>query len=324
MITPDEKISKTRQAAYQNNSQNFDDICFTFFRCPTCYKETIDLTLLPLVDKELFSDNDVLKKQELTLSQIFDADFDFLHEKGNCDCNLKSTLELRRIIYCYSQGITDYHNYIDYPFEQIEKFQIHLTKTSSEKTLLFFDTETTGLPKNWKASYKELNNWPRLVQIAWIIADNSGNIIEQNNYLIKPTAFSIPDDATKIHRISTQNAMENGHELQFVLNQFNTSVTKSDIIVAHNLNFDINVVASEMFRSTVNSVIFDKDQICTMERTVEFCKLPGAYGYKYPKLSELYQILFHSTFVEAHDASADIKATFKCFFELLKRQTIKI
>jgi len=324
MTTPDDKIIKSRQKMYQMGRGNFDDICFTVFRCPSCGNETMDLTLLPIVDKEDYSVTDVQKTQELTLAKIFDADFDFLHEKGKCVCTQKSTLELKRVVYCYNQGKIDYQNYIDYPFKTIKKFQINLIDTNSTKTFLFFDTETTGLPKNWKASYRDLDNWPRLVQIAWIIADVNSNIIEQKNYIIKPSGYSIPEDATKIHRISTQKAFQNGQELAFVLNQFNECINKSDTIVAHNLSFDLNVMASEMFRANINSDIFDKEQICTMESTINYCKLPGNYGYKFPKLSELYQKLFYTNFDEAHDASVDIKATFKCFYELLKNRTIKL
>lgn len=324
MKTPDDKITKTRQAMYQKDRNNFDNICFTVFRCPSCGNETMDLTLLPIVDKEQYSDLDILHTQELTLAKIFDADFEFLHEKGNCQCALKTILELRRVIYCYNQRATDFHNYIDYPFENIKKFQIDLTEKNTEKTFLFFDTETTGLPRNWKASYKELDNWPRLVQIAWILSDIDGSIMEEHNYVIKPNGFSIPLEATKVHRISTQKALQEGKEPQIVLNQFNNCINSVDFIVAHNISFDINVVASEMYRSKIDSDIFNKEQICTMERTINFCKLPGNYGYKFPKLSELHQKLFYTTFDEAHDASVDIKATFKCFYELIKNKTIKI
>lgn len=324
MTIPDDKIVKTRQQMYQSDRVNFDDICFTVFRCPSCGSETMELTLLPIVDKEHYSNTDVQRTQELTLAQIFDADFDFLHEKLNCECPKNSILELRRVIYCYNQGNTDYQNYIDYPFESIKKVQINLMDTISTKTFLFFDTETTGLPKNWKASYKDLNNWPRLVQIAWIIADANGNIIEQRNYIIKPNDFIIPEDATKIHRISTQIAFQQGQELDYVLNQFNDCVNKCDTIVAHNLSYDLNIVASEMYRADMDSAILEKKQICTMESTINYCKLPGNYGYKFPKLSELYQKLFYSNFDEAHDASVDIKATFKCFYELIKNKIIKL
>ncbi len=268
MTTPDNKIIKTRQKMYQMDRGNFDDICFTVFRCPSCGSETMDLTLLPIVDKEDYSDIDVQRTQELTLAKIFDADFDFLHEKGNCDCTQNPTLELRSVIYCYNQGNIDYHNYIDYPFETIKKYQFNLIDTVSSKTFLFFDTETTGLPKNWKASYKDMNNWPRIVQIAWIFADINGSIIEQKNYIIKPNGFSIPEEALKVHKISTQKALQQGQELDFVLNQFNDCVNKSDTIIAHNLSFDLNVIASEMFRSNIDSDIMDKEQICTLESTI--------------------------------------------------------
>lgn len=324
MRVPDDRISETRQDMYQRDKQNFDDVCFTVFHCPSCGAQKMDLTLLPIIDKEKHADADIQYTQETTLDKIFDADYDFLHEKGNCECKQKSTLVLNRVIYCYSNGETDFHNYIDYPFEQIKKFQISLSNRNSAKTFLFFDTETTGLPKNWKASYQDIDNWPRLVQIAWIVADVNGNISEQSDYIIKPNGFTIPVDSTKVHRISTQQALEHGNELYFVLNEFNNCVRNVDYLVAHNLSFDINVVASELFRSHIDSDIFDKDQICTMERTTNYCKIPGSYGYKFPKLSELHQKLFQTDFDEAHDASEDIKATFKCFFQLLKNKTIKL
>lgn len=51
---------------------------------------------------------------------------------------------------------------------------------------LLFETETNGLPKNGKAPVTEVSNWPRLVQIAWILYDEAGNELERKDYLIKP------------------------------------------------------------------------------------------------------------------------------------------
>lgn len=309
---------------YQRDEKNFDDICFTIFRCPFCENETMDLTLLPIVDKEQYADVDVQHTRELTLAKILDADFYFLHERKNCECTLKPILELIRVIYCFNHGALDFHNYIDYPFEKIKKIPINLNERSSVRSILFFDTETTGLPKNWKAPYKDLSNWPRLVQIAWIVADTKGNIIEEKDYLIKPDGFVISVDATNIHKISTIKALQNGHGLHYVLSQFNSCVKNVDFIVAHNMSFDINVVASEMYRSNIDSNIFEKNKICTMESTVNFCKLPGNYGYKFPKLCELYQKLFYTSIDEVHDAAVDIKTTVKCFFELIENETIRL
>ena len=72
---------------------------------------------------------------------------------------------------------------------------------------LFFDTETTGLPKNWKAPVTDLNNWPRLVQLAFLYYDNNGNKISGGDFIIKPEGFTIPADASRIHGISTEKAI---------------------------------------------------------------------------------------------------------------------
>ena len=51
---------------------------------------------------------------------------------------------------------------------------------------LFFDTETTGLPKRWNAPVTDLENWPRLVQLAWIMYDDRGNMLESRDVIVKP------------------------------------------------------------------------------------------------------------------------------------------
>ena len=83
---------------------------------------------------------------------------------------------------------------------------------------LFFDTETTGLPRNWKAPVTDLNNWPRMVQIAWILCDDKGNRVETADYIIKPENFVIPQDASKVHGITTEKAINEGESLENVLN----------------------------------------------------------------------------------------------------------
>lgn len=211
------------------------------------------------------------------------------------------------------------------PVEQIKKNTFPLSDNNSEsKKFLFFDTETTGLPKSWKASYRDINNWPRLVQLAWIEGDENGNIINQHDYIIKPQNFVIPNEASKVHKISTSEALQKGRDIQFVLEQFNQAISKVDCIVAHNLNFDINVVASELYRNNMDMVLFEKKRICTMESSTDYCKISGYYGYKYPKLDELYKKLFNKTFDEAHNAAVDILATFKCFYKLVNLNIIKI
>ncbi len=181
---------------------------------------------------------------------------------------------------------------------------------------LFFDTETTGLPKNWKAPVTDLNNWPRMVQIAWVLCDDNGNRIETDDYIIRPENFKIPRDASRVHRITTERAIEEGEDLGRVLYKFDESVKRSKFVVGHNISFDEKVLGAEFLRMKIQSDFSRKRKLCTMHSSTAYCKIPGPYGYKWPKLSELHIKLFRENFEEAHDASADVDATEKCFWEM--------
>ena len=78
---------------------------------------------------------------------------------------------------------------------------------------LFFDTETTGLPLNWKAPVTNTSNWPRMVQLAWLHYDANGKLLDSGNHIIRPEGFSISLEATKIHGISTEKALAEGEAL---------------------------------------------------------------------------------------------------------------
>ncbi|HEY8782338.1 MAG TPA: 3'-5' exonuclease [Mucilaginibacter sp.] len=187
---------------------------------------------------------------------------------------------------------------------------------------LFFDTETTGTPRNYKAPVTDLNNWPRLVQIAWILHDQNGVTLAKECFIIKPNGFTIPADASRIHGITTENAQKNGADLLTVLNSFNTHIESSQYLIAHNISFDKNIVGAEFLRAKMKNPVPAKKLICTMMGSVNYCAIKGPYGNKYPKLTELHQKLFNSRFDGAHDASADITATSKCFWEMRKRGLI--
>ena len=186
---------------------------------------------------------------------------------------------------------------------------------------LIFDTETTGLPRNWKASIQDINNWPRCVQIAWQLHDDLGKLIEQKEFLIKPDGFDIPFDVEKIHGISTELAQQKGHPLADVLDQFLEVLSQSTFIVGQNVGFDINIIGCECVRLEKDTEWVSKQILDTCnEKTALLCKLPGGRGgkYKLPNLSELHLHLFGESFQEAHNASADVEATSRCFLELVR------
>ena len=186
---------------------------------------------------------------------------------------------------------------------------------------LFFDTETTGIPKNYKAPASDLKNWPRLVQIAWLLADASGNEIASSEHVVKPNGFTIPPAASKIHGISTELALQNGLELKAILDLFVKDIGAASVLIAHNIQFDEKTLGSELLRAGYPNHVEAKQRKCTMQSATNFCRIPGPYGYKWPTLQELYMKLFHEEFTGAHRALADIRACAKCYFEL-KRQKI--
>lgn len=186
---------------------------------------------------------------------------------------------------------------------------------------LIFDTETTGLPKSWNAPITDTDNWPRCIQIAWQLHDEMGNLLENHDFLIKPDGFNIPFDAERIHGISTELAQEQGISLQEALTLFNEALQKTTFIVGQNVGFDINIMGCEFHRLNVANKLTSLPLLdtCT-EKTASLCQLPGGrYGkFKLPTLTELHKHLFGVDFEEAHNATADVEATTRCFLELIR------
>ncbi|MDB4170635.1 DNA polymerase III subunit alpha [Polaribacter sp.] len=186
---------------------------------------------------------------------------------------------------------------------------------------LIFDTETTGLPKSWNAPITNTDNWPRCVQIAWQLHDGMGNVIEHNDFLIKPEGYNIPYDAERIHGISTELATEQGISLAEGLVLFNEALEKTTFIVGQNVNFDLNIMGCEFHRLGVENKLTSLPVLdtCT-EKTALLCQIPGGRGgkFKLPTLTELHRHLFGTGFGDAHNATADVEATTRCFLELIR------
>lgn len=185
---------------------------------------------------------------------------------------------------------------------------------------LVFDTETTGLPKNFNAPVSDSDNWPRMVQIAWQLHDKKGNLLENQDYIIKPEGYDIPFSSQRIHGISTEMAQQEGRPLEEVLQEFKDVLSRSQVIVGHNIEFDYNIVGAEFFRKNIQNSLTDIPYADTMQLGTDFCQLGGGKSgrFKPPRLEELYEKLYNSKFDEAHNAAADVNATAQVFFEMVR------
>ena len=219
----------------------------------------------------------------------------------------------------------------------IEKLSLNLAdhlnppeSKSTEGKYLFIDIETTGLPKNRNASPIEIENWPRIVQIAWLLADAEGADINSECFIIKQKK-KIPVRTIVIHGITDEIAKSEGREITEILELMKKCIDNSKYVIAHNISFDIPIIESEFIRAGYKMQFDGKFPICTMEEGKEFCCIPhtNGHGYKWPKLIELYTELFYPGSIEynikgLHNAATDVLMTRVCFLEMVKRRIINL
>jgi DNA polymerase III epsilon subunit-like protein len=189
---------------------------------------------------------------------------------------------------------------------------------------LFFDTETNGLPLQWNQPVTNVNNWPRIIQFAFILTDENFNILKGYKQLIKPDNWFIPVEKFWIDNGYSQE----GNELagipltDVIINEFLPALSQAKYMIAHNIAFDRPVVGAEFIRYGIKSP-HKPIPICTMKSANSWVGARNSRGGgKWPQLQEMHRKCFGFDFDGAHDALADVRATMNCFKYLLKNNLI--
>jgi DNA polymerase III epsilon subunit-like protein len=197
--------------------------------------------------------------------------------------------------------------------------ELDIWKENCKDYLLFFDIETTGLIKRWKAELTDFDNFPDIVEIAWKIFNSNKKLISADSHLIKPYGFIIPDDAIEIHGITNEYANQHGEEIDVVLNKLSLTITKlKPTLVAHNIEYDSKVLSSSFLKRGFNDPLIDAEKVCTMKTSSEYFRTS-----RYLKLEELHYTLFSLKIIKCHRAVYDLDALVECYFRLSELRTFQ-
>jgi DNA polymerase-3 subunit epsilon len=181
---------------------------------------------------------------------------------------------------------------------------------------LFFDTETTG--------FRSAEFIPEIVQIGAVLQDTeSRRVFGELDLIVKPKQH-IPAQVSEIHGIDDEIARKYGIDKDVADNMFALLAAKADVLVAHNIAFDTDIIDGAWDIS--RAIVADKKQVCTMRSLITIMKLPKKSPsmfhdslhdqYKAPKLSEAYRHFFDRDFDNAHDAMADVRACRDVYFAM--------
>jgi DNA polymerase-3 subunit epsilon len=185
---------------------------------------------------------------------------------------------------------------------------------------LVIDTETSGFPKKWDVPYDAKNNWPHVLQIAWLIFDVDGKLIKKENHYLKPAAFKITKASFKVHQLSLNFLKHRGKERSLVFKKLIADLEKyKPLMVAHFVELDYHMIGAEMYRLNLDYPLQNVPLFCTLKASAPYVRNPN---FEYLKLNRFYKTLFNKSPEKLHDALADALLTAEIFFHLLNNKEI--
>jgi len=190
----------------------------------------------------------------------------------------------------------------------------------SYRYILFVDTETSGKPTDWEAPPSDGSKWPHIVQIAWQVHDAAGALVHKKDYFIQARDYSIRKKAEEVHGITEEMANQYGVARKKALKDLYRDLKRyRPLIVGHFVTLDLHMIQAGFTRAGIKDILGDYDAFCTMRATSEYMPLNHRH---YPRLGELYQMLFRHRMQDEHNAVGDVKAVAECFFELVRKGEI--
>lgn len=194
--------------------------------------------------------------------------------------------------------------------------------------VLILDTETTGIPPRSAKWDEDFADYPHVVQLAWM----HGCKVE--SHIIRPDDWTIPDEATAVHGITTEYAREHGEPFALVVDMLIADCHEAGLICGHNIHFDTSIIKANIVRELgweyydangVENALYKGKRLDTMRATMKWVDARTATGrLKFPNLSELYDKCFPGNTFPAHDALEDCKAVALCLPVLLENGLLEL
>lgn len=211
--------------------------------------------------------------------------------------------------------------------------------------VLVFDTETTGLPRTKLLTPEVVSLWPHIVQLSYVVYDVSDNAITNvRDFIVKiPEEIDISAESIALHGITKEISHENGESMEEVLVRFIYDFSHVDLIVGHNLTFDINMLKievmrqiqkksdeKELFLTFLEELKTSRKYYCTLQSSIDLCNIhaldkKGKSYTKFPRLSELHEKLFQRQPKNLHNSLHDVLICLRCYYMLeYKKDLLRI
>jgi len=181
--------------------------------------------------------------------------------------------------------------------------------------LLVFDTETTNKPPSITLLPETVDFWPSIVQWSFVLFDTDTYKYTEYDYVIQ---CNVPIENDHIHGITTSMNKQLGYSFSFIFPIFEECMKQADLLIGHNIEFDLNMIKAECFRNNLTFTC-TKPTYCTMKNTTRLCALPK---FKWPTLKELHFHLFQETPSNLHNSMIDVWACLRSYLKIMTQKDL--
>ena len=181
------------------------------------------------------------------------------------------------------------------------------------KKIVVFDTETSGLCAGGNV----------ILSLSWqVLNANLEKVAEESRFFDWPEDESrIQERAIEVNGLTRERLAELGTcDKAAALKEFAKVVSRADLLVAHNLSFDVGFVVADAMEANV-SIRFNKPKFDTMLEMTDYCAIPRGNGEnKWPRLSELADCLdIDTSDIDWHQSASDVEVSARCFRKIIRQ-----